>query len=101
MIRIAYQDDDQSNNDERPLSRSAYREEQRRKQEEFDRRDRERLRAERRYAKEHSEPEYDPKQEEAAATDKINHLKRRLNWAIFWLVLGVIAVFLILFFVEF
>ncbi|GAW99371.1 hypothetical protein [Secundilactobacillus mixtipabuli] len=102
MTRIAYRNDDQQpNNDEQPLSRRAYREAQRRKQEEFDRRDRERLKAEKRYAKEHSDPEYDPKQQVAVATDKTNRLKHRLDWAIVWLILGIIAVFLILFFVEF
>ncbi|GAX05568.1 small membrane protein [Secundilactobacillus pentosiphilus] len=102
MEHIAYQNDEhQSDNDEQPLSRSAYRKAQRQKQEAFDRRDRERLKAEKRYAKEHSEPEYAPEQQEAVAAGKINRLKRRLNWAIFWLILGIIAVFLILFFVEF
>lgn len=102
MTRIAYQNDDQqSDDDQQALSRSAYREAQRRKQEEFDRRDRERLRAEKRYAKEHSDPEYGQEQEQAVTTDKVNRLKRRLNWTIFWLALGIVAVFLILFFVEF
>ncbi|MCH5463123.1 hypothetical protein HC026_08555 [Lactobacillus sp. LC28-10] len=102
MAHIAYQNDDHRSDDEQQaLSRSAYREAQRRKQEEFDRRDRERLKAEKRYAKEHSDPEYGQQQEQAVATDKVNRLKHRLDWAILWLVLGIIAVFLILFFVEF
>ncbi|GAX01846.1 hypothetical protein [Secundilactobacillus silagei] len=102
MSLIAYQDDDQRADDgEQPLSRSAYREAQRKKQEDFDRRDHERLKAEKRYAKQHSDPEYDQKQQDAVTADKIGRLKRRLNWTIGWLIVGIVAVFLILFFVEF
>ncbi|HIW71905.1 MAG TPA: hypothetical protein H9875_04680 [Candidatus Levilactobacillus faecigallinarum] len=92
--------------DEQPKTRADYRREQEAAGRAFEERDRKRVAVERKYAREH------PDSDDGAGTDdeppvvtttdaKQQRLKRRLNWAIFWLALGIIAVFLILRFVEF
>lgn len=101
-MMATHNDQDQTSGyPERPLSRSAYREQQRREQEAFDKRDRERLRAEKRYAKQHGETNVDVQAQQAVVDEKVNRLKRRLNIAIAGFSVGIVIVFLILFFVEF
>lgn len=102
MANIASQNDyQQTNDDDRPLSRSEYRKQQQREQEAFAQRDRERLRAEKRYAKQHQDPQVDQSEQAMLTQNKVDRLKRRLNWAIFGLTFAIIATFLVLFFVEF
>ncbi|HJE44294.1 hypothetical protein [Levilactobacillus namurensis] len=97
---------DWQSDDDLPKTRADYRREQEAAGREFAERDRKRVAVERKYAREHpveDEPE-DVGSDEPTPTSaelKEQRLKRRLNWAIFWLVLGIVAVFLILFFVEF
>ncbi|MTV82904.1 hypothetical protein GM612_09625 [Lactobacillus sp. CRM56-3] len=91
----------QTDDDQQSLSRSAYRAQKRKEQAAFEQRDRERLKAETRYARQHTNPQYDPSEEEALVSQKVNRLKRRLNWAILGLSLAIVATFLVLFFVEF
>ncbi len=96
--------DDQyeASQEEQPLSRSAYRKQQQAEQDAFLKRDRKRVQAEKRYAKQH--PQGDPEQAAQVADfdeEKIQRLKHRLNLAIAGLSLGIIIVFLILRFVEF
>jgi Fe2+ transport system protein B len=92
------QENDHSDNaTDSSLSRSAYRAQQRRAQDDFEKRDRERLRAETRYAKQHDTTDVAGTATEA----KINRLKHRLNLAILGLSVGIVIVFLVLFFVEF
>lgn len=98
----------QSDDDQQPQTRADYRRKQAEAGREFEERDRKRVAVERKYARDHPTPD-DPDDTpgESPATPltqselKTQRLKRRLNWAIAWLVLGIIAVFLILRFVEF
>lgn len=93
---------DHDNDDSESLSRSDYRKQQQDQQAAFAKRDRERLRAEQRYAKDHPEVTQKAAQvSQEVAEHKRRRLGRKLNWAIFWLSIGIIAVFLVLFFVEF
>ncbi len=95
-------DQHEASQEEQPLSRSAYRKQQQAEQDAFLKRDRKRVQAEKRYAKQH--PQGDPEQAAQVADfdeEKIQRLKHRLNWAIAGLSLGIIIVFLILRFVEF
>lgn len=103
MTNIALHDDQQPTDErDQPLSRSAYRQQQRQEQVDFDKRDKQRLRAEKRYAKQHSEPTYDEATQTSLTEAKIARLKYRLNWTIFGLSAGIIIVFFdFIFFVEF
>jgi len=99
-----WQDDD----DQQPVkTRADYRREQEEAGRDFAERDKKRVAVERRYARDHpdTEPSNDERpddpREAAEGPTKQQRLKRRLNWAIFWLALGIIIVYLILFFVEF
>lgn len=91
--------------DDQPKTRADYRKEQERAEKEFQERDRKRVQVEKEYARTHGDPLPD---DEAESNQRVNpteskqhRLGRRLNWAIGWLVVLIIAVYLILFFVEF
>lgn len=84
------------------MSRHEYRQQQREKKAAFEKRDRERVKAEQRYAKEHPEmAELEGQIDNQVVEQKVSRLRRRLNWVIFWLSVGIVGVILILFFVKF
>ncbi|WP_203641905.1 hypothetical protein [Levilactobacillus andaensis] len=91
--------------DDQPKTRADYRKEQERAEKEFQERDRKRVQVEKEYARTHGDPlpddEVESNQRVNPTGDKQHRLGRRLNWAIGWLVVLIIAVYLILFFVEF
>lgn len=100
---------DWQSDDDRPQTRADYRREQQQATQDKNERDGKRIAAQRRYAREHpgEEPQAQPNQASQDELDpttpqaKQQRLGRRLNWAIFWLAILIIAVYLILFFVEF
>ena len=96
---------DWQSDDDQPQTRADYRRQQAAANREFEERDRKRVEVERQYARDHPEDDdtvgADERPLETTAQVKQRRLKRRLNWAIFWLTLGIIAVYLILFLVEF
>ncbi|WP_143463695.1 hypothetical protein [Levilactobacillus enshiensis] len=91
--------------DDQPKTRADYRKEQERAEKDFQERDRKRVQVEKEYARTHGEPlpddEGEANQRVNPTGDKQRRLGRRLNWAIGWLIVLIIAVYLILFFVEF
>jgi len=94
---LAEQHDDKSG-----LTRAQYRKQQEKESESFQERDRKRIQVEKEYARTHRD---DPTSESFRAHQeltetKVARLKHRLNWLIFYLILGIIIVFLILFFVD-
>ncbi|WP_261810241.1 hypothetical protein [Levilactobacillus humaensis] len=90
--------------DDRPKTRADYRREQEQAEKDFQERDRKRVQVERNYARQHGNPSDDDPEEPDMAQrvkpvdDKQKRLGRRLNWAIFWLVLLILVVYGILFF---
>jgi preprotein translocase subunit SecF len=110
--------DELNEKSKKPLSRAEFRKQQ---QAEFEQRDKKRVEVEREYAKhhrhqepdddfvsDHFEPDVDDQSETLVTRkqahtktpdEKISHLKKKLNWAILWLTLAIIIVYLILFFV--
>jgi len=87
-----------------PKTRADYRREQERAEQEFQERDRKRVQVEKEYARTHggeTTSDDEPTEQRVNPVDrKQQRLGRRLNWAIFWLVLLIIAVYLILFFLD-
>lgn len=108
----------------KPLTRAAYREQQQDEITAFEERDQKRVAVERQHAQSQQRKKWqlfkkkikldsDEPIEEVEAIDltnrrqvpltateqKIKHLKRRLNWGIFWCGLMIIVIYLILFFV--
>lgn len=88
-----------------PKTRADYRREQERAEKDFQERDRKRVQVEKEYARTHGGEM--PQEEDESSNQRVNpvdskqqRLGRRLNWAIFWLVLLIIAVYLILFFLD-
>ncbi|KRN02850.1 hypothetical protein FD13_GL001570 [Levilactobacillus senmaizukei DSM 21775 = NBRC 103853] len=98
-----YSDDEHDN--DRPKTRADYRREQEQAEKDFQERDRKRVQVEREYARTHggslpADDSGDSEQRVKPVDDRQQRLGRRLNWAIFWLVLLIIVVYLILFFVD-
>ncbi|WP_125682623.1 hypothetical protein [Levilactobacillus yonginensis] len=95
--------DDRETSD-RPKTRADYRREQEQAEQEFQERDRKRVQVEKEYARRHgNEPANDERPEEQRVNpteSKQKRLGHRLNWAIFWLSVLIIIVYVILFFVE-
>ncbi|MFC6289392.1 hypothetical protein [Levilactobacillus angrenensis] len=96
-------DDEQDTH--QPKTRADYRREQEQAEKEFQERDRKRVQVEKEYARNHggATPDDDDnvhEQRVSPADSKQQRLKTRLNWAIFWLVLLIVAVYLILFFLD-
>lgn len=93
----------QASDDDEPKTRADYRRQQEAADRKLAQRDRQRVAVERKYAREHPDDDQpsDDQPVVNTAAEKQRRLGRRLNWAIFWLSLGIIAVFLILRFIEF
>ncbi|GEO68575.1 hypothetical protein [Levilactobacillus acidifarinae] len=99
---------DWQSDDDRPKTRADYRREQEQADRAANDRERQRTTAERQSDRDYPDgrPETgtDPNQnfsDDHTPTAKQHRLGRRLNWAIFWLAVLIVAVYLILFFVEF
>lgn len=103
-----------TNKKEQPLTRQAYREQQRQSADDFEHRDQERVKVEREYSRTHRQAEADQpdKQPDEEATEpssrskitntsdqRIHRLKQKLNLAIIGLILAIIIVYLVLFLV--
>ncbi|CAJ1227357.1 hypothetical protein [Levilactobacillus zymae] len=101
---------DWQSDDDQPKTRADYRREQEQAEREANERDRQRNAAERKSARNQPADDLDPDADPNSATGPLDdhtpqakqrRLGRRLNWAIFWLAVLIVAVYLILFFVEF
>lgn len=102
------------NDDQEPQTRQAYRKRQKQEQDDFDKRDQQRVRVQQEYSRSHreqakNEPQQDDGEEESkpesrsshidSGDQKVHQLKRKLNLVIGGLLLAIIIVYLVLFFV--
>lgn len=91
----------EQSNDKSSMTRKQYRQQREEADREFQERDRKRIQVEKEYARTHRQaPEELVSAQQELTEHKVAKLKRKLNWTIFYLVLGIILVMLILFFVD-
>ena len=93
----------ETNPDDTPKTREAYRKQQKQQEAEFAERDKKRVEAEREYAKTHRSTATEPKQTEVDADYKTPQWRKtryRLTWVIGILLVLILIVYLILFFVN-
>ncbi|WP_137597178.1 hypothetical protein [Paucilactobacillus kaifaensis] len=100
------------NDDQEPQTRQEYRKQQQASQDEFEKRDQQRVQVQREYSRTHrdqrvDDPQQDNLEEEPMSRStnivdggqKVHQLKRKLNLVIIGLILAIIIVYLVLFFV--